>query len=840
MCKLKGGEKRMYFSNIISKELKPFHNSFGVDFSISLTDLLDNPKLFNIEEITETLYKVYPLIYCNEIISNNPADKIIDNKCLILQKQEHETYLSFRTNSEESQELFEEYLNIKSIGTKLTTDEFNAMIYRLRKNSVLHETLNFKTEKKIKSDYATYEFLNAEHLLSNNQGLIINDKLKNNPVTVKLSDTSFNYANYTLNVTVKSITGANILDDSITDYIVEDTFQVPLQKNTECEIDVSDYVNDSVLLFDCTVDVDFNIPEIRSDIERLILTSNKNTVEINNQITLTAEYYDSESNPVANVLIEFYNGITKIGEAYTNNAGIATLQYTATNLGSNSIYAEYNILTSNTVYVTVVKQETVINVSANPSILNKGESTVLTGTLTHNNIGLSNKTIDILIDNTVITSVVTNSNGEFSYTYTNSEDMGVTETITIEAAYDGDTIYADSNDNVDVIFKAVFNGINLSSDKDIISYNGGVNPEHATLTAQLTYNDSSASVSEKPVTFEIMSPGFYMYAVGVALSSSHSAPCTFRWKKYGDVVSINHSAVIDLKDYSDYTVIHLVWDSDKSLKLYVDGVEVQGKITLNGSVITTWNESSIQLNSVAMFQFSEYTVANPHAYYEKQTANTNSSGVATVSYTSKGAGDLNIKAECMFVSKRYDVVDAWKYDNASSDKSSQYTQFNSPSFSYNSNGYYTLKKQSGENWGFVTPYNTPITTNDNVSIEMTIINAGMFGAVGLYKSNTLHLPLTYYSIDHNVGMYGYGSTNNWIIPTETISTTAPLKLKLELKNGVLDCYVYDNNGTLVWSKTNVSIPSTFNNTDLKLVVGDPLHNSTNNYVNFKDILIKPL
>ena len=123
---------------------------------------------------------------------------------------------------------------------------------------------------------------------------------------------------------------------------------------------------------------------------------------------------------------------------------------------------------------------------------------------------------------------------------------------------------------------------------------------------------------------------------------------------------------------------------------------------------------------------------------------------------------------------------------------------------------------------------------------MTIINAGMFGAVGLYKSNTLHLPLTYYSIDHNVGMYGYGSTNNWIIPTETISTTAPLKLKLELKNGVLDCYVYDNNGTLVWSKTNVSIPSTFNNTDLKLVVGDPLHNSTNNYVNFKDILIKPL
>lgn len=123
---------------------------------------------------------------------------------------------------------------------------------------------------------------------------------------------------------------------------------------------------------------------------------------------------------------------------------------------------------------------------------------------------------------------------------------------------------------------------------------------------------------------------------------------------------------------------------------------------------------------------------------------------------------------------------------------------------------------------------------------MTIVSAGMFGAIGLYKSNTVHLPLTYYPAGNTIGMYGYGSTNNWIIPTETISTTAPLKLNVELKNGVLNCYVYDNNRTLVWSKTNVSIPSTFNNANLKLVVGDPIHNSSSNYVNFKDVLIKPL
>lgn len=123
---------------------------------------------------------------------------------------------------------------------------------------------------------------------------------------------------------------------------------------------------------------------------------------------------------------------------------------------------------------------------------------------------------------------------------------------------------------------------------------------------------------------------------------------------------------------------------------------------------------------------------------------------------------------------------------------------------------------------------------------MTIVDVGMFGAVGLYKSNTVHLPLTYYPSNTEVAMYGYGSTNNFIISSTPINTNVPLKLKYELKNGLVNVFVYNNNKTLVWSKTNISMPSTFNNTNLKLVVGDPNHNSSSNYVSFKDILIKPL
>ena len=179
------------------------------------------------------------------------------------------------------------------------------------------------------------------------------------------------------------------------------------------------------------------------------------------------------------------------------------------------------------------------------------------------------------------------------------------------------------------------------------------------------------------------------------------------------------------------------------------------------------------------------------------------------------------------------------YDDASSDKSSSYTRYGSPSFSYNANGYYRLGKSSGT-WGFVTPMNTPITTNDNISIEVTWESVGKFGAIGLYKSTSVHFPICYYYPTEEVGMYGYGSTNNWILPLETVNTNTPVTLKFELKNGKVNVFVYDENETLTWSRSDISIPSTFNNSNLYLVVGMPFHSDSTNNSNFKNLKIKRL
>ena len=740
----------MYYSDISSDELRIFHKMQGVDFSISLTDLL-NSDLFKVETIIENeLYRVYPLFYCDNITSSNPDDKILDTRCLILLKNEHETFLSFRTNKDNPNNIIDdEYLNIKDIGDSLTINEFNALVYRLRKNTVLNEVLNFskvnhhvkdtdisttmgltgifesdniksikisgksvktldntpvknktfhlyyytgsdwkfiksidtnnkgeytyidysitdfiddslvgtrdelqdlidtaiennqseivldkqykftsrnpividgsiqingnghiidgdnksrlfkitgddvtltnlillnansgtddgnggavqwtgangelnntviahsiantkgggvywtgatgkirnirfihnatngdggalyvdsdkfqaigvisynnysngdggctyatgdylyfenwiiskdttnggthgtfkvigdyatvkgfnvsnvyynqnftdytthavdgqikymllpstwildntdfsvfntydliyhastssKGEDKgiisLESDYCEYKFYNADNRLSNNSGLIINDNLKDNPVTVKLDNPLFEYANYYLTCTVRSVTGANIFDDDNDDYIVEDSFNIRLIEDEEIPIDVSNYSNDSVLLFNIESSIDFNVPEIVFP-ETLKLSSDKSSVDINEPVILSCKYTDTKNNPVVNALIRFKVDDTVVGQAYTNNNGMASFTYTPTTGGEHSISAEHNELQSNSIIIDVISFDG-ISLTSDKNILSKADNeyATLTAQLTNDGspVSVSGETV---------------------------------------------------------------------------------------------------------------------------------------------------------------------------------------------------------------------------------------------------------------------------------------------------------------------------------------------------------------------------------------------------------------------------------------------------------------
>ena len=89
----------MYFGNISDSELIQYHNQVFNEFKITLNDALVS-NMFKVETmINNSIYKVYPLFYCNEIVSTNLSDKIIENKCIICTKQDA-TVLTFKSEKE--------------------------------------------------------------------------------------------------------------------------------------------------------------------------------------------------------------------------------------------------------------------------------------------------------------------------------------------------------------------------------------------------------------------------------------------------------------------------------------------------------------------------------------------------------------------------------------------------------------------------------------------------------------------------------------------------------------------------------------------------------------------
>ena len=61
----------MYFTDITNEELQYFHNIMVHNFTVKLSQALTS-KLFKVEEIiTDSIYKIFPLFYTNEITSSN-------------------------------------------------------------------------------------------------------------------------------------------------------------------------------------------------------------------------------------------------------------------------------------------------------------------------------------------------------------------------------------------------------------------------------------------------------------------------------------------------------------------------------------------------------------------------------------------------------------------------------------------------------------------------------------------------------------------------------------------------------------------------------------------------
>lgn len=438
----------MYFSNIINEEIQHFHKIAGADFTLSLTDILTSD-LFKVEPIiANKIYRIYPLFYCNQVISSNANDKVMETRCLILQKDQHETYLSFITDSSSDNIIFNEDIqNIKNIGDILTTEEFNAFVYRLRKNGTLVGSLNFEEKSSIDGVYASYVFNNVEGQLRNDKGIIVNNKIKNNPLTVKLVNPFFLNAKYTLTFTVFSISGANVCDDNKEDFISKDTFSIDLIEDTNIAIPLNDYINDSVLDFNITVNISFNVPEIVNSNFNLNLGVDDNDILIGDDINLTATLSGEDN--VANYAIQFFEDSILIGGETTDNEGIATLSYSPSSVG-NHVYSVKVLGLTSEVNVIVNKLTSSLSVNVNEESIVYGDQLNLTGTLLVNNQIVSNLPVKLYDNNILIDTLTTDNLGKV---YFNSDNLNAGNN-NLKLVYEETNNHKSANASISVIVKS--------------------------------------------------------------------------------------------------------------------------------------------------------------------------------------------------------------------------------------------------------------------------------------------------------------------------------------------------------------------------------------------------
>ena len=285
-----------YYTNISNPELYYFHQIPVKNFTIKLSDI-NTTWLFKTEEIIEdTIYKIYPLFYTQEIKSSNQNDKILDNKCIICTKQENkETYLTFISNPDEEITDYISWAWFYDINENLTLDQFNSIVSLLRQNTIHNDTFNILEETQ--ANYGKYLF-NVDGCTIIDSGIVIDNETRQAGVSVKLMDNVFHYSTYTLQLDIIHYTGVNILDDSTEDYRIVDTMEIELPPKEWVTIPLDDLEDGYIISLNTNVKITHDKPIIPDIIESISVTGEPTIIQTGENAELYATGYSNGGVPV--------------------------------------------------------------------------------------------------------------------------------------------------------------------------------------------------------------------------------------------------------------------------------------------------------------------------------------------------------------------------------------------------------------------------------------------------------------------------------------------------------------------------------------------------------------
>ena len=431
----------------------------------------------------------------------------------------------------------------------------------------------------------------------------------------------------------------------------------------------------------------------------LSLVVSSGTVSVGEAVTCTATVLDNGV-AVPNVSVRFFDGNAVLGTVESDSNGEAVLSLSTLSAGSHSIVASYGGQSSSAVSVTVNKLTTSISLSSNKASCYIDETFTLSGTLSRGegySVYLYNGTV--LVD-----TLTTGTDGAFSKVITPSG----TGSFNYSVKYNGDSSYDEATSSVvavSVVKRTPSISISKSGDVTVgtaftisgtLSCTGSVKLyENGSLLDTLTVTGGAFS---KTITKSVT--GDYSYYAVFDGDSVYEAVTS-------STVTVTVSSVTP--SYDD-----IVLTADDSILSYYDG----DSTTLRAQLMDGSSTASVSGVTVEFFNGST----------SMGTAQTDSNGVATKTYTSTGAGDVEFTAEAdngTLSSEIYAIEDCFFYGI----NTDAFTIPSSTTFSSNGEYITATTSTSGEKLVYL---NHQLSNSDNWVFEMEVAKVDSVQTLALF------------------------------------------------------------------------------------------------------------
>lgn len=496
------------------------------------------------------------------------------------------------------------------------------------------------------------------------------------------------------------------------------------------------------------------------------------------------------TNAISGASIGLKVGSTIVESINTDSNGDVAFTHTPVTMGTHTfqlVYAgdeHYDGASSTAVQRNIEKETTVLSdiVPATSSVnMSIDESLTISGTLTDNDSPqnpIANASILIKVNDVTLTTLTTDSNGDFTGSVSGATlGMG---THSFEIRFAETANYATTFVSREIVVAG--GTLSFSASPSILSY---ADSDTATLTATLTAG--GVGVSDEAIVFEDTNATPILEDLVITTVPDQNVyNIGSKWKL---IATGQNSSQIDIYDSGSNFIRIAPGNSSYTIKLASPGTDT----TLNGSVLY-YDDGVFYTDTGDSLDTSSYAVVSQikfMVYVEIEELTpilgvdvTDNSGVATGEYVSAGSGDVVVGASVLrsSVTERYDIEDCKYWNDGSSVGSLQIDS----GASVTSNGeYITILSTSNEKYIYL-----PVTlaNSDNWEFSTTIARKDSNKVIGGIFNDASY----YYTSDTTDGRYRYSVGDGNVLHSKYASVEDVITVRRE--NGVTKLFVNDVSG----------------------------------------------